>query len=190
MQRKPDVNLLRTVKLLEPLKRLGEEERRTDSRNCIASLQGELWCPPCISSGIWLAFLLWSLFARCSQLVHGAFGDRPPRGSSRQIRRKSSLPPPPEERPYCIAASCRHSTVSSASICRASRKELRSVTRTEKTGSYGSVAGLSRRGCRGLGDASGRWSAWLLAPRAVYPAAKDLYQKYRTEVLQNSSIHS
>ena len=95
------------------------------------------------------------------------------------------FPPAPEERPYCIANFV--STLDGVvSFNLAGQSEGAQISNSNEEDRF--IMGLLRASAdaivvgSGTLQAAGPHGSWL--PEAVYPAAKDLYQKYRTEVLQ------
>ena len=96
-----------------------------------------------------------------------------------------SFPPAPEERPYCIANFV--STLDGVvSFNLPGQSEGAQISNWNEEDRF--IMGLLRASAdavvvgSGTLQASGPHGSWL--PEAVYPAAKDLYQKYRTEVLR------
>ena len=96
-----------------------------------------------------------------------------------------SFPPPPEERPYCIANFV--STLDGVvSFNLPGQSEGAQISNGNEEDRF--IMGLLRASAdavvvgSGTLQAAGPHCSWL--PEAVYPAAKDLYQKYRTEVLR------
>ncbi len=96
-----------------------------------------------------------------------------------------SFPPAPHERPYCIA-----NFVSSldgvVSFNLPGQSEGAQISNSNQEDRF--IMSLLRASAdavlvgSGTLHASGPHASWL--PEALYPAAKDLYQKYRTEVLR------
>src|SRR5580693_1535108 len=98
-----------------------------------------------------------------------------------------SFPPAPEERPYCIANFV--STLDGVvSFNLPGQSEGAQISNSKEEDRF--IMGLLRASAdaivvgSGTLQAAGPHGSWL--PEAVFPAAKDLYQKYRTEVLQKS----
>jgi riboflavin biosynthesis pyrimidine reductase len=96
-----------------------------------------------------------------------------------------SFPPAPEERPYCIANFV--STLDGVvSFNLPGQSEGAQISNCNEEDRF--IMGLLRASAdavvvgSGTLQAAGPHGSWL--PEAVYPAAKDLYQKYRTEVLR------
>src|SRR3984885_6112990 len=96
-----------------------------------------------------------------------------------------SFPPPPEERPYCIANFV--STLDGVvSFNLPGQSEGAQISNGNEEDRF--IMGLLRASAdavvvgSGTLQAAGPQGSWL--PEAIYPAAKDLYQKYRTEVLR------
>jgi riboflavin biosynthesis pyrimidine reductase len=96
-----------------------------------------------------------------------------------------SFPPAPEARPYCIANFV--STLDGAvSFNLPGQSEGAQISNSNEEDRF--IMGLLRASADAIVVGSGTLQAagphgyWL--PEAVYPAAKDLYQKYRTEVLR------
>ena len=96
-----------------------------------------------------------------------------------------SFPPAPEERPYCIANFV--STLDGVvSFNLPGQSEGAQISNWNEEDRF--IMGLLRASAdavvvgSGTLQAAGPHGSWL--PEAVYPAAKDLYQKYRTEVLR------
>ena len=96
-----------------------------------------------------------------------------------------SFPPAPEERPYCIANFV--STLDGVvSFNLPGQSEGAQISNSNEEDRF--IMGLLRASAdavvvgSGTLQAAGPHGSWL--PEAVYPAAKDLYQKYRTEVLR------
>src|SRR6202789_4377285 len=96
-----------------------------------------------------------------------------------------SFPPAPEERPYCIANFV--STLDGVvSFNLPGQSEGAQISNWNKEDRF--IMGLLRASAdavvvgSGTLQAAGPHGSWL--PEAVYPAAKDLYQKYRIEVLR------
>src|SRR6202789_36429 len=96
-----------------------------------------------------------------------------------------SFPPAPQERPYCIANFV--STLDGVvSFNLPGQSEGAQISHWNEADRF--IMGLLRASAdavvvdSGTLQAAGPHGSWL--PEAVYPAAKDLYQKYRTEVLQ------
>src|SRR6202167_752664 len=96
-----------------------------------------------------------------------------------------SFPPAPEERPYCIANFV--STLDGVvSFNLPGQSEGAQISKSNEADRF--IMGLLRASAdavvvgSGTLQAAGPHGSWL--PEAVYPAAKDLYQKYRTEVLR------
>jgi riboflavin biosynthesis pyrimidine reductase len=96
-----------------------------------------------------------------------------------------SFPPAPEERPYCIANFV--STLDGVvSFNLPGQSEGAQISNSNEEDRF--IMGLLRASTdaivvgSGTLQAAGPHGCWL--PEAVYPAAKDLYQKYRTEVLR------
>jgi riboflavin biosynthesis pyrimidine reductase len=96
-----------------------------------------------------------------------------------------SFPPAPEERPYCIANFV--STLDGVvSFTLPGQSEGAQISGSNEEDRF--IMGLLRASAdavvvgSGTLQAAGPQGSWL--PEAVYPAAKDLYQKYRTEVLR------
>ncbi len=95
-----------------------------------------------------------------------------------------SFPPAPEERPYCIAnfVSTLDGVVSFNLPGQSEGAQISDCNEEDRF-----IMGLLRASAdavvvgSGTLHAAGPHGSWL--PEAVYPAAKDLYQKYRTEVL-------
>src|SRR5580704_12379073 len=95
------------------------------------------------------------------------------------------FPPAPEERPYCIANFV--STLDGVvSFDLPGQSEGAQISGSNEEDRF--IMGLLRASVdavmvgSGTLRAAGPQASWL--PEAVYPAAKDLYQKYRTEVLR------
>ena len=95
------------------------------------------------------------------------------------------FPPAPEERPYCIANFV--STLDGVvSFNLAGQSEGAQISNSNEEDRF--IMGLLRASAdavvvgSGTLQAAGPHGSWL--PEAVYPAAKDFYQKYRTEVLR------
>ena len=95
-----------------------------------------------------------------------------------------SFPPAPEERPYCIANFV--STLDGVvSFNLQGQSEGAQISNSNEEDRF--IMGLLRASAdavivgSGTLQAAGPHGSWL--PDAVYPAARDLYQKYRTEVL-------
>jgi riboflavin biosynthesis pyrimidine reductase len=98
-----------------------------------------------------------------------------------------SFPPAPEERPYCIANFV--STLDGVvSFNLPGQSEGAQISNSKEEDRF--IMGLLRASAdaivvgSGTLQAAGPHGSWL--PEAVFPAAKDLYQMYRTEVLQKS----
>src|SRR5580692_4239210 len=96
-----------------------------------------------------------------------------------------SFPSAPEERPYCIANFV--STLDGVvSFNLPGQSEGAQISNSNEEDRF--IMGLLRASAdaivvgSGTLQAAGPHGSWL--PEAVYPAAKDLYQKYRTEVLR------
>src|SRR6202044_695018 len=96
-----------------------------------------------------------------------------------------SLPPAPEERPYCIANFV--ATLDGVvSFNLPGQSEGAQISNWNEKDRF--IMGLLRASADAVVvgsatlQAAGTHGSWL--PEAVYPAAKDLYQKYRTEVLR------
>jgi riboflavin biosynthesis pyrimidine reductase len=96
-----------------------------------------------------------------------------------------SFPPAPEERPYCIANFV--STLDGVvSFNIPGQSEGSQISKSNEEDRF--IMGLLRASADAVVVGSGTLQAvgpqgtWL--PESVYPAAKDLYQKYRTEVLR------
>ena len=96
-----------------------------------------------------------------------------------------SFPPAPGERPYCIANFV--STLDGVvSFNIPGQSEGARISNSNQEDRF--IMGLLRASAdavvvgAGTLQAAGPQGSWL--PEAVYPAAKDLYQKYRTEVLR------
>ena len=96
-----------------------------------------------------------------------------------------SFPPAPEERPYCIANFV--STLDGVvSFNLPGQSEGAQISNWNEEDRF--IMGLLRASAdaivvgSGTLQAAGPHGSWL--PEAVYPTAKDLYQKYRTEVLR------
>ena len=96
-----------------------------------------------------------------------------------------SFPPAPGERPYCIANFV--STLDGVvSFSIPGQSEGAQISNSNEEDRF--IMGLLRASAdavvvgSGTLQAAGPRGSWL--PEAVYPAAKDLYQKYRTEVLR------
>jgi riboflavin biosynthesis pyrimidine reductase len=96
-----------------------------------------------------------------------------------------SFPPAPGERPYCIANFV--STLDGVvSFNLPGQSEGAQISNWNEEDRF--IMGLLRASAdaivvgSGTLQAAGPHGSWL--PEAVYPAAKDLYQKYRTEVLR------
>jgi riboflavin biosynthesis pyrimidine reductase len=96
-----------------------------------------------------------------------------------------SFPPAPEERPYCIANFV--STLDGVvSFNLPGQSEGAQISNWNEEDRF--IMGLLRASAdavvvgSGTLQAAGPHGSWL--PEAVYPAAKDLYQKYRTGVLR------
>src|SRR5271154_1768986 len=96
-----------------------------------------------------------------------------------------SFPPPPEERPYCIANFV--STLDGVvSFNIPGQSEGAQISNSNEEDRF--IMGLLRASAdavvvgSGTLQAVGPQGSWL--PEAVYPAAKDLYQKYRIDVLR------
>jgi riboflavin biosynthesis pyrimidine reductase len=96
-----------------------------------------------------------------------------------------SFPPTPEERPYCIANFV--STLDGVvSFNIPGQSEGAQISNSNQEDRF--IMGLLRASAdavlagSGTLQAAGPQGTWL--PESVYPAAKDLYQKYRTEVLR------
>ncbi len=96
-----------------------------------------------------------------------------------------SFPPAPEERPYCIAnfvstldgvVSFNLPGQSGGAQISGSNEEDRFIMGLLRASADAVIVGS------GTLQAVGPQGTWL--PESVYPAAKDLYQKYRTEVLR------
>src|SRR6202042_492558 len=95
-----------------------------------------------------------------------------------------SFPPAPEARPYCIANSV--STLDGAvSFNLPGQSEGAQISNSNQEDRF--IMGLLRASAdavvvgSGTLQAAGPQGSWL--PESVYPAAKDLYRNYRTEVL-------
>src|ERR1700761_8445393 len=98
-----------------------------------------------------------------------------------------SFPPAPEERPYCNANFV--STLDGVvSFNLPGQSEGAQISNWNEEDRF--IMGLLRASAdaivvgSGTLQAAGPHGSWL--PEAVYPAAKDLYQKYRTEVLRKA----
>jgi riboflavin biosynthesis pyrimidine reductase len=96
-----------------------------------------------------------------------------------------SFPPAPEERPYCVANFV--STLDGVvSFNIPGQSEGAQISKSNDADRF--IMGLLRASVdavvvgSGTLQAVGPHGSWL--PESVYPAAKDLYQKYRTEVLR------
>jgi riboflavin biosynthesis pyrimidine reductase len=96
-----------------------------------------------------------------------------------------SFPPAPGERPYCIANFV--STLDGVvSFSIPGQSEGAQISNSNEEDRF--IMGLLRASAdavvvgSGTLQAAGPQGSWL--PEAIYPAAKDLYQKYRTEVLR------
>jgi riboflavin biosynthesis pyrimidine reductase len=96
-----------------------------------------------------------------------------------------SFPPAPEERPYCIANFV--STLDGVvSFNIPGQSEGAQISKSNEEDRF--IMGLLRASVDAVVVSSGTLQAvgpqgtWL--PESVYPAAKDLYQKYRTELLR------
>jgi len=96
-----------------------------------------------------------------------------------------SFPPAPKERPYCVANFV--STVDGVvSFNITGQSEGAQISKSNEEDRF--IMGLLRASADAVVVGSGTLQAvgpkgtWL--PESVYPAAKDLYQKYRTEVLR------
>jgi len=96
-----------------------------------------------------------------------------------------SFPPAPEERPYCIANFV--STLDGVvSFNIPGQSEGAQISKSNEEDRF--IMGLLRASAdavlvgSGTLQAVGPQGTWL--PESVYPAAKDLYQKYRTEALR------
>jgi riboflavin biosynthesis pyrimidine reductase len=108
-----------------------------------------------------------------------------PEGLSARYDGNLSFPPAPEERPYCIANFV--STLDGVvSFNLPGQSEGAKISNSNDEDRF--IMGLLRASAdaivvgSGTLQAAGPQGSWL--PEAVYPAAKDLYQKYRTEVLR------
>ena len=108
-----------------------------------------------------------------------------PEGLSARYDGNLSFPPAPEERPYCIANFV--STLDGVvSFNLPGQSEGAQISNSNEEDRF--IMGLLRASAdaivvgSGTLQAAGPHGSWL--PEAVCPAAKDLYQKYRTEVLQ------
>ncbi len=96
-----------------------------------------------------------------------------------------SFPPAPEERPYCIAnfVATLDGVVSFNLPGQSEGVQINNWNQEDRF-----IMGLLRASAdavvvgSGTLQAAGPHGSWL--PEAVYPAGKDLYQKYRTEVLR------
>ena len=95
------------------------------------------------------------------------------------------FPAAPEERPYCIANFV--STLDGVvSFNLPGQSEGAQISKSNEEDRF--IMGLLRASAdavvvgSGTLQAAGPQGCWL--PEAVYPAAKDLYQQYRTEVLR------
>jgi riboflavin biosynthesis pyrimidine reductase len=108
-----------------------------------------------------------------------------PEGLRTRYDENLSFPPAPEERPYCIANFV--STLDGVvSFNLPGQSEGAQISNSNEEDRF--IMGLLRASAdaivvgSGTLQAAGPHGSWL--PEAVYPAAKDLYQKYRTEVLR------
>src|SRR5665213_446967 len=95
-----------------------------------------------------------------------------------------SFPPAPDQRPYCIANFV--STLDGVvSFNIRGQSEGAQISNSNQEDRF--IMGLLRASAdavvvgAGTLQAAGLLGSWL--PEAIYPAAKDLYRKYRTEVL-------
>jgi riboflavin biosynthesis pyrimidine reductase len=107
-----------------------------------------------------------------------------PEGLRARYNGNLSFPPAPEERPYCIANFV--STLDGVvSFNLPGQSEGAQISNSNEEDRF--IMGLLRASAdaivvgSGTLEAAGPLGSWL--PEAVYPAAKDLYQEYRTEVL-------
>jgi riboflavin biosynthesis pyrimidine reductase len=108
-----------------------------------------------------------------------------PEGLRARYDENLSFPPAPEGRPFCIAnfVSTLDGVVSFNLPGQSSGAQISNSNEQDRF-----IMGLLRASAdavvvgSGTLQASGPQASWL--PESVYPAAKDLYQKYRTEVLQ------
>jgi riboflavin biosynthesis pyrimidine reductase len=122
-----------------------------------------------------------TLFATQLAEVSGAL----PEGLSARYDGNLSFPPAPEERPYCIAnfVSTLDGIVSFNLPGQSAGAQISNSNEEDRF-----IMGLLRASAdavivgSGTLQASGRHASWL--PEAICPTAKDLYQKYRTEVLR------
>ena len=108
-----------------------------------------------------------------------------PEGLRARYDGELSFPPAPEERPYCIANFV--STLDGVvSFNLPGQSEGSQISKSNEEDRF--IMGLLRASAdaivvgSGTLQAAGPHGSWL--PEAVCPAAKDLYQKYRTEVLR------
>jgi riboflavin biosynthesis pyrimidine reductase len=108
-----------------------------------------------------------------------------PEGLSARYDGNLSFPPAPEDRPYFIANFV--STLDGVvSFNLPGQSDGAQISNSNEEDRF--IMGLLRASVdavlvgSGTLQAAGPQGAWL--PEAVYPAAKDLYQKYRTEVLR------
>jgi riboflavin biosynthesis pyrimidine reductase len=108
-----------------------------------------------------------------------------PGGLSARYDGNLSFPPAPEERPYCIANFV--STLDGVvSFNLPGESEGAQISKSNEEDRF--IMGLLRASAdaivvgSGTLQAAGPHGCWL--PEVVYPAAKDLYLKYRTEVLR------
>ncbi len=108
-----------------------------------------------------------------------------PEGLRAQYDGDLSFPPAPEGRPYCIANFV--STLDGVvSFQLPGQSEGAQISHSNQEDRF--IMGLLRASAdavvvgSGTLQASGPHASWL--PESVFPAAKDLYQKYRTEVLR------
>jgi riboflavin biosynthesis pyrimidine reductase len=108
-----------------------------------------------------------------------------PEGLRDRYKGDLSFPPAPQERPYCIAnfVSTLDGVVSFNIPGQSDGAQISNSNEEDRF-----IMGLLRASAdavivgSGTLQAAGPQASWL--PEAVYPAAKDLYQKYRTEVLR------
>jgi riboflavin biosynthesis pyrimidine reductase len=125
--------------------------------------------------------------------IHTLFATEPtepsrsalPEGLRAQYDGDLSFPPAPEGRPYCIANFV--STLDGVvSFQLPGQSEGAQISHSNQEDRF--IMGLLRASAdavvvgSGTLQASGPHASWL--PESVFPAAKDLYQKYRTEVLR------
>src|ERR1700721_445095 len=125
--------------------------------------------------------------------IHTLFAARPtqppevvlPEGLRARYDGDLFFPPAPQERPYCIANFV--STLDGVvSFNLPGQSEGAQISKSNEEDRF--IMGLLRASAdaivvgSGTIQASGPRGSWL--PEAVYPAGKDLYQKYRTEVLR------